>query len=447
PCQHYRMPHPPLLLRAIGVRALAATAFNVTVGGGIFRLPAEVAGKLGAAAPLAYLVCIIAIALIVLCFAEAGSRVSMTGGPYAYVEIAFGPFVGFLAGVLLWLLGSFAAAAVAWVFAASLAALWPALDAPVAHGIVIAALFLVLASINIRGVKQGSRLIEIVTVAKMIPLLAFVVIGAFAVHAENLAWPGVPDRAALGQSVIVLIFAFAGIESALVPSGEVKDPARTVPRGLAIAAVAVTLFYIALQLVAQGILGPALASDATKNAPLAAALRVAIGPAGALLMIVGAVISTFGHVSGMTLATPRALYAFGRDGFLPSRFAAVHPRFHTPYVAIAVQAALAAILAISGKFLSLVIIANASVLLLYFLCCLATWKLRRDDVRADGAIPFRVPGGAIVPWLACAVIVWILSSTPWPELRAVGLVLIGATIVFALTARSRASRVQPAVPA
>ncbi len=430
----------PTLVRAIGIRALAATAFNVTVGGGIFKLPAEVAGMLGAAAPLAYLVCIIAIALIVLCFAEAGSRVSMTGGPYAYVEIAFGPFVGFLAGVLLWLLGCFATAAVAWVFATSLAALWPALGDPIAHGVVIALLFILLASVNIRGVKQGSRLIELITVAKLVPLLAFIAIGAFFIHPENLVWPGFPARAALGQSVIVLIFAFAGIESALVPSGEVKDPARTVPRALAIAAVAVTLFYIALQLVAQGILGAALAGEAAKNAPLASALRLAIGPAGAILMIAGAVISTFGHVSGMTLATPRALYVFGREGFLPSPFAAVHARFHTPHVAIAVQSALAAVLAISGKFLSLVILANASVLGLYLLCCLATWKLRRDDVRADGAIPFRVPGDAVVPWLACAVIVWILSSTPWPQLRAVALVLVAAAIVFALTARSRASR-------
>src|SRR5919112_5582793 len=90
------------LVRALGVWGLAASIVNVTVGGGIFRLPSGVAADVGAWAPLAYLACTVAMGLIVLCFAEAGSRVSMTGGPYAYIETAFGPFVGFVCGALLW---------------------------------------------------------------------------------------------------------------------------------------------------------------------------------------------------------------------------------------------------------------------------------------------------------------------------------------------------------
>ncbi|MEP6690564.1 MAG: APC family permease [Gemmatimonadaceae bacterium] len=437
------MPPPaggPSLVRALGVRALAATTFNVIIGGGIFLLPATIAGTLGAAAPLAYLVCIVAIALIVLCFAEAGSRVSMTGGPYAYVEVALGPFVGFLGGVLLWLLMSFATAAVANGFAASLAALWAPLGSPPARALIIAALFAVLAATNIRGVGSGVRLIEMVTVAKLVPLLVFVAVGVFFVRPAHLAWPGMPNGKTLGQAVIVLIFAFAGMESALVPSGEVRDPSRTVPRALAIAAVGVTALYVALQLVAQGILGPRLASPESAAAPLASALGSAVGRWGALLMIAGAAISTFGHVSGMTLATPRALYAFGRDGFLPRALAHIHPRYRTPYIAIVTQSVIAALMAVTGTFINLVILADAAVLVLYFLCCVAAWKLRHDDVRIDGAAGFNAPGGGIVPWLACAVIVWILWSTPPRHLAAVAAVMLAAAVLFGLTAPTRRAK-------
>src|SRR5690349_4183636 len=139
------------LLRVLGVWGLAASIVNVTIGGGIFRLPAGVAASLGAAAPLAYLVCAVAMGLIVLCFADAGSRVSMTGGPYAYVETAFGPFVGFLTGALLWVGITLALSAVSSFFGDSLLALVPALGVGGKRAIVAATL-VVLAGANVLGV-------------------------------------------------------------------------------------------------------------------------------------------------------------------------------------------------------------------------------------------------------------------------------------------------------
>jgi APA family basic amino acid/polyamine antiporter len=424
------------LVRALGVRALAATIFNVVVGAGIFGLPSEVARGLGAAAPMAYVVCAITMGLIVLCFAEAGSRVSLSGGPYAYVEVALGRFVGFLSGVLLWLVTLFATAAVASVFAASLAAFAPGLGAGVGRTLVLAALFGALAAINVRGVRQGTRLIEIVTVAKLLPLLALVVVGAFYVDPAQLAWERAPAMTEIGRTSIVLFFAFAGIESALVPSGEVKDPARTVPRALFIALGGVTLLYIAVQLVAQGILGPALA---TESAPLTTAAR-RISASFGVLVGLGAVISTFGHQSGMMLATPRMLFAFGRDGVLPRAFAAVHPRFHTPHVAIIAQAVVCGAVAITSSFGRLAVLATVSTLILYLLCCVAAWILRRRDVRVEGAVPFRVPGGPIVPVLAVAVIVWLLSSATVREFVIVGAVLAGAGLLYIASGTHRARR-------
>lgn len=422
------------LVRALGVWGLAATIVNVTIGGGIFRLPASAAALLGSAAPLAYIVCAIAMGLIVLCFAEAGSRVSMTGGPYAYVEVAFGPFIGFMAGVLLWLSGTFAIAAVATVFADNLARLLPAFGGPGARPAALVLTLVLVAAINVFGVKQGTRLSVVATIAKLAPLALLVVAGVFAIRGENLAMASAPGIGDLSRASVVLIFAFAGIESALVPSGEVREPARTVPRAIALAMVAITMLYVLLHLVAQGVLGAALATSAT---PLADAAGVVLGPWGATLLAAGVVVSTFGYVGGMTLAMPRALYAFGRDGILPRAMASVHPRFHTPHVAILVQTAMVIALALTGVFEKLAIVSNIAALALYLACAAAAWELRRRDVRQGGGLPFRVPGAAIVPVLAILVIIGILASTTPGEWAWLVGTLVVASVLYVLGASSR----------
>ena len=220
------------LVRAIGTRQLTASIINTTIGAGIFVLPAAAAAGLGPAAPIAYVVCAVLMALIVCCFAAAGSRVSLTGGVYAYVEAAFGPFVGVLAGVLYFLMATFAVASVSSAFAGSVGVLWPAATTTIGRTILIAALFAGLAAVNIRGVRLGARLVEVVTAAKLLPLLILVGAGIWFVNVDYLRWPALPGVAAVGRTAIVLIFAFVGLEIALVPSGEVRDSSRTVPRAL-----------------------------------------------------------------------------------------------------------------------------------------------------------------------------------------------------------------------
>lgn len=425
-------------VRVVGVRALAASIFNVTVGGGIFVLPAVVAGISGAAAPLAYVVCALAMGLIALCFAEAGSRVSLTGGPYAYVEIALGPIAGLLAGTLLWLLGTLAAAAVASAFAAAIAVFWPPLGTPVARGAILVLLFVALAAINIRGTREGTRLVEVVTVAKLLPLLLLIVAGLALGGSRASGAIGPVSAASLGRSVMVLVFAFAGLESALVPSGEIRHPARTVPRALLIAMIAVTALYVLLQYVAQRTLGVEQLAHET-GAPLAAAARVLAGETGAMVIAAGAAISMFGYVSGMMLAIPRAVYAFGRDGILPPILGRVHPRFHTPAVAIAVHAAVVLGLALTSGFVRLVVLSNVSVLVLYLMCCISTIQLRRLDVRSAGN-PLFLPGGPVIPLAASAVVLWILAQATIEELATVGAVLLGSLFLFG------ANRLRPGPP-
>ena len=404
----------------MGTFGLAAAIINITIGGGIFRLPANVASSLGAAAPIAYLVCAAAMALIVRCIAVAGSRVSLTGGPYAYVGTAFGPYAGFISGVLLWMLGTFAGAAVATVFASSLGLLIGNLAGRSMEIALLIGAFAFWSLVNLRGVTLGSRLNSVATVAKLLPLLLVGIGGLFFIDPQNLSWTTTPAAADVARTSLLLIFAFAGLEVALVPSGEVRDIERTVPRAIALAMVGITALYIALQVSAQGILGGGLAQ--AQVSPLAEAAGASFGGWARTLLLAGASISMFGYIGGMTLSVPRMVYAFARDGFLPRIFAAVDPQHHVPRAAIIAQSTLVVVLAISGTFERLAILANVSALALYFGCALAAWRLSRS---------------AVVPWLACAVIVWLLTGLTRDEWLGFGVCVVVATMVYAVTAGRR----------
>jgi len=411
------------LVRALGVPTLTASIVNATVGAGIFVLPALVAARLGPAAPIAFLICAVAMTLIVTSFAIAGSRVSLTGGLYAYVEVAFGRYVGFLAGVLLWLTNVLAVAGVASALVASIALVLPAVQNGFGRFVLLVLIFLALATINIRGVRAGAGTVASLTVAKLLPLLLFVSVGLFFVRPEAISWPAWPDSASIGQTVLLLIFAFMGVELALVPSGEVKNPARTVPRSIFLALAITTVLYIAIQVVAQGVLGPELANFT--DAPLAEAASRFLGATGKSIILAGAAISAFGYVSGDILGSPRTLYAFGRSGVLPEKMAAVHPRFRTPHIAIGVHAIIACALAVSSTFQYLAILSNIAALLLYLFCCAATFELIRRNVRADGP-PFSIHRLLIVPILAVAFLLWIFPDPTLIKFAGAGVVLAAA---------------------
>lgn len=432
----------PTLVRAVGPWVLAASIFNVTVGGGIFRAPGVVAGSLGAAAPLAYLVCAAAFALIVCCIAEAGSRVARTGGAYAYVERAFGPFAGFVTGALVWTVGSLALGAVASILAANLGAAFGPLGTPAGRALLLIAVFAAFAFVNVLGVRQGAWLVSVGSVAKLLPLLLLVVLAIPAIEPANLAIREPPEPAALARASMVLVFVFAGVESALVPSGEVREPARTVPRAVTIAMIGVTILYLAIQVVAQGVLGERLASGTP--VPLADTARTAIGGWGYTMVLAGATVSMLAYVSGMVLALPRQLYAFAEDGFLPRPLAAVHPRWRTPWVAIVVQAAISCAIAITSTFEQLLVIANAVGLVLYLGCVAAAWVLRRRDVRDGHGTPVTLPLGPTIHILAATLILVMLTSIAAREWVLVGGVVAVATLIYVLTGAARRPPPRPA---
>ena len=399
------------LERVMGVRALTASAFNMTVGSGIFVLPAVVAGMIGAAAPIAYFICAFAMAMVVLCFAEAGSRVHRTGGAYAYATAAFGPYIGTLAGALLYVgAGVLASASVMNIFAGTLGVMVPELGAPVSRAIIMAVVYGGLATLNIRGAKPGVRTMEIFTLSKMIPLVTLAVVGVFFMHPANLVIPALPPAHDLGRACVTLIFAFLGFESALCPSGEVKDSHRTVPRAVLYALVLVTVLYLSVQMVAMGVLGPQLARETA--APLAAVAGIVFGGMGSKLMLLGALLSTFGYLTGDALTNPRTLFALAENGVLPPWLSSIHRTYRTPWMSIGTHATLAFTLAVTGSYRSLIIMANVAVLVWYGVVAAGVIALRARDVRQDGE-PFLVPFGPVIPVLAILVLGYLLlQATP-----------------------------------
>src|SRR6266852_6551329 len=422
------------LVRGIGIPALTANIVSSTIGAGIFVIPATVARGLGPAAPLAFVCCAIAMVLFVTCFAIAGSRVSLTGGLYAYVEVAFGRYIGFLAGVLYGITAITAVAGVVNVLVNSIGGVVPLLGNPIIRVVVMFLVSGMLVVINVRGVRAGARAVTAVTLAKLLPLLLFVGAGIFFIRLANIAWSGWPGSKALGDSVLLLIFAFVGIEVALIPSGEVKNPARTVPRSAYLALVITTIIYIMIQLVAQGTLGSDLANHA--KTPLAEACATFLGNVGRTILIIGAAISAFGFVASDILSSPRMLFAIGRDGVLPRWFARVHPRYRSPHIAIIIYAAVAFVLSVCSSFEQLAVLSNVAVLLMYLLCFAGVWPLFRCQTHSERVFTF--PGMQVMPALAIGAVLCLFWLTkPWDKFIKIGAILAAFSILYFFRVRFR----------
>ncbi len=416
------------LKREIGVRSLTLAILNITAGSGIFIIPAIIAQDLGAAAILAYLVCGALIFLIGLCFAEVGSKTSVSGGVYSYIENAFGPYAGFLANNIYWLGGCIVSdAAIANALVDTLSYFFPFLSNEIYRAALLVFVFGSIALINIRSVKNGVRLIEFATLGKLIPLIAVVVAGAAFLSPENLRWTIEPTVSNLGAASLLLFFAFIGLDGPLSNGGEIKNPKRTVPLGIFLGVTSVLLLYISIQLVTQGVLGSTVTVH--KDAPLAAVANIAFGKWGAIIIIAASALSMLGALGGEILSIPRILFAGARDGLLPKPLAKVHDRYFTPHVAIACYASLGLILAISGGFKQLATIASAALLIIYLGVVLSSVKLRRKET-ATAEKTFRVPGGIIVPLLAAAGIIWLLSNLSKAELTGIGIFIIVFSIIY-----------------
>ena len=428
------------LKREIDVWGLSANIVNIIVGAGIFVLPAIVAEIMGSAGIFVYVFCGFLIALVMLCFAEAGSKVTRSGGAYAYVETAFGPYTGFLAAVFMVMGSAFSDAAVANALVELIGLAFPFFTNEYLRVLLLFLIFGGLAYLNVIGVKQGIGLVKINTVAKLTPILLLILFGWKDVSLVNLSIETAPSFENFGAASLILFFAFQGGDAGLTVGGEIKNPQKTVPKAIFIGITFVLILYVMIQTVSQGVLGSELPEF--KEAPLASVANVVFGPIGYTLLLITAGVSMFGMLSGEILNLPRVLFGLASDRVIPlDKLATIHPKFKTPYLSILLYAGIGFTLAAVGGFRQLAVIASASMLLVYFGVALSVIKLRRKEKANAG--DFRIPFGYTVPIISAGIILFFLSNLTGYEKIGILIFIAVLTLIYFLVKAVSKGKLKP----
>jgi basic amino acid/polyamine antiporter, APA family len=424
----------PSLRRELGRWDLTAVGVNQVIGAAVFAQPSLYAASVGGWSP--WLVGAVGVAslLIALSFAEVGSRFDGTGGPYLYTRTAFGRFAAFEVGWMMWFTRSASWAAVINVLATSLGFYVPVLTAGWPRALLITTIFVTIAAINIRGIRQSSFVLNLLTLGKLLPLVLFIVVGSFFVDAARLVPDRTPSLADLSATGLLLIFAFGGYEVVPVPAGEARDPRRAVPFALIMTIIIVTIVMTLVQVVAVGTL-PNLALSKT---PLADAAFLFFGGLGAAVITIGAVFSTTGNNMGQALSGSRNLFALAEQGDLPKTFGYVHERFRTPVNAILVTSGVSLALALSGQYAALALASAVSRLLVYVATCASMLRLRAAVFAGRINPPtFVVPLGPLIPAAAIVIAIAMLAGARREQLIAGIVALAVGAVLYVIAVRER----------
>jgi APA family basic amino acid/polyamine antiporter len=435
----------PALRRALGKWDLTAIGVNQVIGSAIFLLPADVAVHVGPWGPLAFMAVGLLSLSIALCFAEVGSRFETTGGPYPPARAAFGRFIGFEVGWMMWFSRVTSHAAVVNGLTRALAFYWPALIAGYPRAATITGLTLVLTWINVRGIKQSSWVVNGLTIGKLLPLAIFIIAGIWYVDPTHFANLPAVTREQVSAAAILLIFAYGGYEVTGVLAGEAANPRRDVPFAFVAVLIIVSVVMSLTSLVATGVL-PDVAATRT---PLADAAAIFLGVGGAAMISIGSVVSMTGNNMGQLLNGSRTIFALAEGGDLPRWFGKIHPHYRTPANAILFCAALALILALTGSFAALAAVSAIARLVMYLAVCMSTLVLRKHDreIAAQvgshfndlgGAVAppkFMVPFGPVIPVLASLVALGILAGATRANLIAGAAALAAGAVLFYLAPR------------
>ncbi len=419
---------PVTLRRALSKWDLTAIGVNQVIGSAIFLLPADVAGRVGAWGPIAFLAVGLLSLSIALCFAETGSRYDSTGGPILPAREAFGRFVGFEVGWMLWFARVTSHASVVNGLTLALGFYWPAVATGVPRMATIIAVTIVLTWINVRGVKQSSWVVNALTIGKLAPLAIFILAGVWFIDPSKLS--PLPDvtREQVSSALILLIFAYGGYEVTGILAGEANNPKKDVPFAFVAAILIVATVMSLTSLVATGVL-PDVSATRT---PLADGAAIFLGAAGAALISAGAVVSMAGNNMGQLLNGSRTLFALAESRDLPRWFGYVHPAFRTPSNAILFSAVVAIVLALTGSFVTLAAVSAIARLVMYVAVCMAVLVLRK---RA-GPAQFTIPFGPAIPILASVVAFAILAGATQAQLIAGVAALAAGALLYLLAPRS-----------
>jgi len=402
---------------------------NGVVGAGIFGLPGEVARLAGDNGVWIFLVCALLILPVVLVFAHLGSRHAGTGGPMLYTGTAFGAFAGFQTGWAFYVARLTAFAANINLLVITLAWFWPAVAEPVPKFGLLVVCITLLAVINSAGVQRAMSWLGVITLAKFLPMLAVVAVGLFVMQSNPTsdAVVGPPAPIDFGAAILLVIYAFVGFESGLVPAGEARQPQRDIPRALLAALLAAAIFYAAIHVVCTALL-PDLSG---MKQPVVEAGAILFGTTGAIILTLGVVASVGGNLLGAMFSTPRITYRLALEGQLPALLGRVSPAHKTPVVSILLFAALSLLLAASGSFVWLASLSVVVRLLIYVGCILAVPNSRTRAINAADVL--NLPGGLLIPCIAllvCVYLLWQVTTAAW----LMAAVLLGAgSLLYGLT--------------
>lgn len=416
------------LKRKIGVSGLSANIINTIVGAGIFTLPAIVATDLGSSSIIAYLFCGLLVALVMLCFAEIGSKINDPGGVYTYIQSSFGPYFGFLTAILFIVSTISADAAVTNAIAELLSSVYPIFKSRIVKTVFSFVIFLGLGYINFIGVKESIRFIKIITIVKLTPLLLLIIFSWGEMTTDFIIIKNIPSFSQIGKTALILFFAFQGAESALSVNGEVINPKKNIPKAIFISITSILVLYIFIQTIAQGVLGPKLINY-TEN-PLSQVAHHLIGPIGFTILTVGAGISMLGYLSSEVLGIPRVMHKAAKDNTIPLKaLSAIHPKFNTPYISVIVYCAIAFVFSLLGSFQELAIISSATILIVYLGISLSVIKLRKHNTQNGNG--FKLPGGKLIPISSSLVIIVLLFNLSIKEMISITMaILILSTLYF-----------------
>lgn len=401
---------PPQLVRAIGRWSMVALAINSILGSGIFGLPSSLAALLGNASPLAVLLAAAATGVIIACYAEVASQFSETGGTYLYLRCAFGRLIGVQVGWLMLLSRLTACAAGVNLLVSYLGEFWPRATQPLPRVVIIVVFIGTLAAVNVRGVSAGARVSNAAVVAKL-AALALVCVAALLYLSQHAHVVPLPVSANSGNwldAMLLLLFAYGGYEGALNPVGEAKNPRRDAGFALFVALAILAVLYTLLQYIVMAV----LPDPAHSARPLADAARVFLGDFGAGFVALAALVSVYGYIGANLLTGPRGMFALAERGDFPAIFAAVHPRFRTPYVAVVIFAVLVAGFSLLGNFSWNLTLSAVARLFYYGAICVAVPVLRR---RQPGAALLRLPLGLLLPALGVLVCVMLLTRVDFSK--------------------------------
>lgn len=415
----------------LGLLSICLLGINAIVGSGIFLLPGKIAKEAGMWSIGVLLFDAFLVLLIALCFAEAGGLFKKNGGPYVYAKEAFGEFVGFEVGFMKWAIMLIAWAAMAVAFYTALSTEFPILKTPEYKNMISVALIAILTIMNLLGVRISKILNNIVTLAKLLPLIFFVLVGVFYVKGSNFSpMEAVPPITfmSFGTAALIAFYAFTGFESIAVAAEDMENAERNVPLAVILVIAGVSLFSLLIVIVSIGILGGNLPKS---DAPVAEAAGIFMGPIAKAIVSAGTLISIGGINLASSFLVPRSSVALADDGFLPS-IMKKRDKKDVPYISVIVSGILTALICLTGSFTTLLSISVVSRFAQYIPTCLAIIVFRKQG--REGT--FKIPFGAVVPILAVIISLCLLGNSAYKEpskiIIGLGGLVIGAVLYFVM---------------